>query len=59
MPPSRSAVITAISTCLFLGVNFSSSVTDVAEQGAKYSDKALQVLVNKMPVLENRSTNIL
>ena len=59
MPPIRSATITATSTCSFLGVNFSGSVTEVVVRGAKHSDKALQVPMGKMPGLENESTNIL
>lgn len=58
-PPIRGAAITAISTCSFLGVNFSSSVAEVVEQRAKHSEKALQVPVSKRPVLENAFTNIL
>lgn len=40
-------------------VHFSSSVTEVEAKEAKHSDKVLQVLMSKMPVLENESTNIL
>lgn len=47
------------STCFFLGVHFSGSVTEVVVQGGKRSDKALQAPVGKMPGMENKSINIL
>lgn len=50
-------MITAISICPFLEVNFSGLVTEVVARGTKCSDTTLQVPVGKTPGFENESTN--